>query len=406
MVPNLPLLINYPKTFVSSVEMTEKITLTEENTKVVQKPVIYNGQTQKIPIWIIYGRDTVLRKGVDYELDSELEGKWAAEYQVTLHGIGDYAGSFLVKGVILLPESPLVTESVYCASLFTEGNRDRLPYPSYSDLVEEYERKHSPQKSPRVTVSVFTHKSELYQSQDATWPESSCTLEMNDEVFRAVLATGAVHSYKAQQYAAALARKYAEHGADIFYEPNLQYQVSMGWCDSALAECSGDQKKWDEELRILERRVASSTITGLELFRNSRTFKIDAVGNSVIFILTLKDDWEISSYVPKLNPADFKDVPYMIHSHENIMIPDEEIQCHFSIYAADYAYSPDKAFILTSAPLAKFILTPDKHYSRQEKLNDLITISSPEEFDTFCAEQQKAGRMDDGQITMMIVNAE
>lgn len=386
--------------------MTEKITLTEENTKVVQKPVIYNGQTQKIPIWIVFGRDTVLRKGVDYELDSELEGKWAAEYTVTLRGIGDYTGSFVVKGVILLPESPLVTESMYCASLFNPGYSERLPYPSYSDLVEEYERKHSPQKYPKVTVAVFSHKSELYQGQDATWPESYCTLEMKDEVFRASLATGAVHSYKAQRYAAGLAKKYAENGADIFYEPNLLYQVSMEWCESLLAECSGDQKKWDEELRILERRVASSTIAGLELCRDSRIFKIDAVGNSVVFILTLKDEWEISSYVPKLNHADFKDVPYMIHSHENIMIPDEEIQCHFSLYAADYVYSEDKAFLLTSAPLAKFILTPDKRYSRQDKLNDLIAISSQEEFDAFCSEQQKAGRMDDEQITMMVVSVE
>lgn len=405
--------------------MTDKITLTEENTKVVQKPVIYNGQTQKIPIWILLGKDTVLRRGRDYELDTELEGKWAAEYQATVRGTGDYTGSIIVKGVILLPESPLITESIYRGYLlgqevrrgpivysdygdFSSINLDleELPHPSYSDLVNEYERKHTPTEDPTVTVSVYSHHIGMGSHQDAMSPAVSSRVEMSDEVFRAALSSGAVHSYKAQQYAAALCEKYVQYGADMFYDPNILYQASMEWCDAVLAEYSDDPKRWNEELTILERKRASATIAGLELFRDSRMLKIDTVGNSVIFILNLEDEWEISSFTPALNHAEFRNTPYMIHSDENIMIPDEEIHTHFSFYTYNNTYSEDKAFLLTSAPLAKFILTPDPRYSQQEKLHALISVSSQEEFDAFCTEQRSAGRLDDGDITMMVVSVE
>lgn len=421
MAPN-PL---FTKEYPSSITMSEKIVLTEENTKVVQKPVIYNGQTQEIPIWILLGEDTVLSEGIDYELDSEFEGKWAAEYSVTVRGIGEYTGAFTAKGVILLPESPLITESVYRAYLL-RGQPSRapakyidyddsgyvnlellsLPHPSYEDLVEEYERKHAPPEYPTVTVSVFSHQSELCPKLNAVSPEASCRVELKDEAFRAVLASGAAYSYQPQLYAAALVKKFAQYGADIFYEPNDLYQASMDWCDAVLSECVDDPKKWEEELSILSRKRASATIAGLEFFRDSRMVKIDAVGNSVVFILTLKDDWEISAYTPSLTHADFRNTPYMIHSDENIMVPDEEVHSYFSLHASDCTCSEDKAFLLTSAPLAKFILTPDSHYAQQEKLNNLIMISSPEEFSAFCVEQQRAGRLDNGDITMMVVSVE
>lgn len=404
---------------------TKKIVLTEKNTKVVQMPVIYNGQTQKIPIWILLDDDTVLSEGTDYELDSVLEGKWAAEYMVTVRGIGDYTGSFVAKGVILLPESPLITESVYREYLL--GSRTRrapikfinyansdyanfdnlgLPHPTYGDLVEEYERKHAPPQHPTVTVSVYSHQSSLHPCMDATCPERSCRVEMKDEVFRVALATGAVHSHKAQQYAAALVQKYVQSGADIFYDPNIQYQTAMEWCDTLLAECGDDPKKWNEELAILERRKASSTIAGLELFRDSHLLKIDTVGNSVVFILTLEEEWKINSFIPKLTSSEFKHTPYMLHSDTNIMIPEDKIQSYFSLYAKENTYSEDTAFLLASAPLAKFLLTPDSWYQQQDKLNDLIAISSQEGFDAFCTEQQSAGRLDDENITMMIVSVE
>ena len=218
---------------------------------------------------------------------------------------------------------------------------------------------------------------------------------------RFAVADGVTMAYFSGRWASMLTNAYVESGEKFLEKTSLE-TMARSWEEQEQAIVQSTYYPNMEIIQILDQKIhvigGSATLNGLEINWCENTYTNFSIGDSLCFHIR---DGKIISENPPLTCDDFGYAPKQISTntfrYKRTTSDDWNPDCFSG------TFEPGDIFLLVTDAIGLWILRPHPEYSQEDKLKDLLSISSQDEFLEYMTKEREMDRVEGDDLTVSII---
>ena len=242
------------------------------------------------------------------------------------------------------------------------------------------------------------HESEY---EDGFAPDTSFRNKEMLSPSRFAVADGVTMAYFSGRWASMLTKAYVESGENFLEKTSLE-TMARSWEEQEQSIVQSTYYPNMEIIQILDQKIhvigGSATLNGLEINWEEKTYTSFSIGDSLCFHIR---DGKIISENPPLTCDDFGYAPKQISTNTF-----RYKRTSSDDWNPDYlsgAFELGDTFLLVTDAIALWLLRPHSEYSQEDKLKDLLFISSQEEFLEYMTQERNMDRIEGDDLTVSII---
>ena len=242
------------------------------------------------------------------------------------------------------------------------------------------------------------HESEY---EDGFAPDTSFRNKEMLSTSRFAVADGVTMAYFSGRWASMLTQAYVECGEKFLEKTSLE-TMARNWEEQEQSIVQSTYYPNMEIIQILDQKIhvigGSATLNGLEINWEEKTYTNFSIGDSLCFHIR---DGKIISENPPLTCDDFGYAPKQIST--NTFRYKRTTSDDWNPDYLSGTFELGDTFLLVTDAIALWLLRPHSEYSQEDKLKDLLSVSSQEEFLEYMTRERSMERVEGDDLTVSII---